>query len=401
MTFGSQAVGAGIDRGSWELPTDLVLIRKTVRRFMREEVKPIEDQIDHDAYELPEKMLKELRKKAKGLGLWCFRTPAEYGGAGLSLLGQAIVAEEAAQCRMGAYVPGCGAFGADPPNSVFLGSEQQIERYAVPSVESGKKVFVAISEASGGSDPARSIQTRAERKGDHYVLNGSKMWITAAGGADWGLVFARTGSPGDRGGITCFIVDGNAKGMTAKPIPVIRSYSPYEIEFDNVIVPVENRLGEEGQGFALCEKWLVEGRIPYAAGTIGIAQAALDIAIDWAKQRRTFGSTLASKQAIQWMIADSEMELRGARLLVYQAAWRADLGQYLKVDSSIAKVVATETAGRVVDRCIQILGGMGVARELPLERWYRELRIKRIGEGPSEVQRMVVARHLLGSGRGT
>jgi acyl-CoA dehydrogenase len=189
--------------------------------------------------------------------------------------------------------------------------------------------------------------------------------------------------------------------MTAKPIPVIRSYSPYEIEFDNVIVPVENRLGEEGQGFALCEKWLVEGRIPYAAGTIGIAQAALDIAIDWAKQRRTFGSTLASKQAIQWMIADSEMELRGARLLVYQAAWRADLGQYVKVDSSIAKVVATETAGRVVDRCIQILGGMGVARELPLERWYRELRIKRIGEGPSEVQRMVVARHLLGSGRGT
>jgi len=140
----------------------------------------------------------------------------------------------------------------------------------------------------------------------------------------------------------------------------------------------------------------VEGRIPYAAGTLGIAQAALDMAVDWARERRTFGSTLAEKQAVQWMIADSEIELRAARLLVYQAAWRADLGQNPKIDSSIAKVVATETAGRVVDRCVQIFGGLGVAAELPLERWYRELRIKRIGEGPSEVQRMVVARHLLG-----
>ena len=162
---------------------------------------------------------------------------------------------------------------------------------------------------------------------------------------------------------------------------------------------MENRLGEEGQGFALCQKWLVEGRVPYAAGTIGIAQAALEIAIDWAKQRRTFNSTLSEKQAIQWMLANSEIELRAARLLVYQAAWLGDAGKDMKVASSIAKVVATETAGRVVDRCIQILGGLGVAAELPLERWYRELRIKRIGEGPSEVQRMVVARHLLGSAK--
>jgi acyl-CoA dehydrogenase len=229
------------------------------------------------------------------------------------------------------------------------------------------------------------------------VLNGTKLWITGADGADWGLVFARTGSAGDRGGITCFIVDGQAKGLTMKEIKVIRSYSPYELHLENVEVPVEDRLGDEGQGFQICEKWLVEGRIPYAAGTIGIAQAALDIAIEWAKSRETFRSRLADKQAIQWMIADSDMELRAARLLVYQAAWAGDLGRDLKVDSSIAKVVATETAGRVVDRCIQVLGGLGVAQELPLERWYRELRIKRIGEGPSEVHRMVLARQLLGT----
>jgi acyl-CoA dehydrogenase len=390
---------SGSSSGSWELPEELQKLQETIARFMRNEVKPIEDRLEHDAYRLPDDALAGLQKKARALGLWCFRTPEEHGGAGLSLLGQAVSAEESAKCRMGAYVPGCGAFGADPPNAVFLGSRYQIERYALPAVERGNKVFVAISEASGGSDPARSIRTRAERRGDRYVLNGSKMWITGAKGADWGLVFVRTGAAGDRGGITCFIVDGNAPGITVKPIRVIRSYSPYEVTFTDVEVPAENRLGEEGQGFALCEKWLVEGRVPYAAGTIGIAQAALEIAIDWARERRAFNSTLGEKQAIQWMLADSEMELRAARLLVYQAAWMGDLGRPMKLESSIAKVVATETAGRVVDRCMQILGGLGVAAELPLERWYRELRIKRIGEGPSEVHRMVLARQLLGSGR--
>jgi acyl-CoA dehydrogenase len=337
-----------------------------------------------------------LQDKAKSLGLWQMRTPEEYGGAGLSLLGQAVVAEEAAKCRMGAYIPGIGAFGSDPPNVIWLGSKQQIEKYGIASIKEGKKAFFAISEASGGADPGRAIKCQAVLKGDRYVINGTKMWITGAKGADWGIVFARTGT-GGRGGITSFIVDGNMKGISYKVIPVIRAYAPYEVHFDNVEVPIENRLGEEAGGFKLAEKWLVEGRVPYAAGTIGIAQAALEMAIDWAKQRETFGSRLSEKQAIQWMLADSEIELRAARLLVYEAAWKADMGKDLKIEASIAKVTATETAGRVVDRCIQIFGGLGVSKELPLERWYRELRIKRIGEGPSEVQRMVVARHLLGN----
>ena len=382
--------------GAWVLPEELRLIQDTARRFMQTEVKPVEDGLPHDCYETPEHLLAPLQEKAKRAGLWCFRTPSEYGGAGLNLLGQAVLAEEAAKCRMGAYIPSIGAFGFDPPNAIWLGTEDQKRRFGLPAVEAGKKIFVAISEATGGSDPARAIRSRAERKGDRYVLNGTKMWITGGHGADWGLVFARTGAGGDRGGISCFIVDGKAKGLTTKKIPVIRSYAPYELHFDNVEVSVENRLGEEGQGFAVCETWLIEGRIPYAAGTIGIAQAALEIATDWARQREVFKSRLADKQAIQFMLADSEMELRAARLLVYEAAWKADLGEPMKLESSICKVVATETAHRVVDRCVQILGGMGVAQELPLERWFRELRIKRIGEGPSEVQRMVVARHLLG-----
>ena len=185
------------------------------------------------------------------------------------------------------------------------------------------------------------------------------------------------------------------EGIETRPVPVIRSYSPSEVNFVDCKVPVENLLGEEGKGFALCQKWLVHMRIPYSANVIGIAQRALELAIEWAKQRETFRTKLADKQAVQWMIADSEVEIRAARLLTYQAAWQADLGHDVKVDASMAKLYSTEMAGRVVDRCIQIFGGMGVAAEMPLERWYREMRIKRIGEGPSEVHRMVIARDLL------
>ena len=381
--------------GAWELPEELTLLKDTVARFMRDEVRPIEEKQPHDCYELPQAELESLQQKAKALGLWCLASPAEHGGGGLGLLSQVLVAEEAAKCRMGAYVPACGAFGIDPPSVIWLGNAQQIEKYGVAGIKRGKKSFVAISEASGGADPARSIATRARRDGNDYVLNGTKMWITAADKAEWGLVFARTGDEGDRGGISCFIVDRNVPGLKIRPIPVIRSYEPFEVHFENVRIPVENRLGAEGEGFQVCQKWLVHARVPYAAGVIGVAQEALRLAVDWVRQRKTFKSHLSDKQAVQWMIADSEMELQAARLLTYQAAWRADLGHDIKIEASIAKVTATETAGRVIDRCVQMFGALGVSKELPLERWYREMRIKRIGEGPSEVHRMVVARHVL------
>jgi acyl-CoA dehydrogenase len=298
---------------------------------------------------------------------------------------------------MGAYVPACGAFGFDPPSVLFhAGTEEQIERYASPIAETGEKTFVAISEAAGGSDPARSIETTARLDGDRYILNGSKFWITGGMEGGWGLVFARTSPGRTRQGISCFIVERGFPGFSAVKIPVIRPWSPAELVFEDMEVPAENMLGEEGRGFEVCKAYLTNERIPYSSGTIGIATAALEMAIDYAKERRAFGSTLAQKQAIQWMLADSEIELRAARLLVWQAAWKADLGQAFATEASVAKVFATETAFRVVDRCVQVLGGMGVAKEHPFERWFREMRIKRIGEGPSEVHRMVVARHLFG-----
>ncbi|MET0607070.1 MAG: acyl-CoA dehydrogenase family protein [Beijerinckiaceae bacterium] len=389
-------------RAGWngyDLPEDLVMLRETTRRFMKQVVIPAEEKVDHDAWELPAGVLAELQEKARGLGLWQVQSPAEWGGAGLGLLGQAVVAEESSQCRMGAYIAACHAFGWDCPVAIFEGRKDQIEKYAVPTLRTGEKTFVAISEPSGGSDPGRAIQMRAEKKGDRYILNGAKTWISGVGQSKWGLVFARTGPSKGRDGITAFIVEKKFKGFNYSPIAVIRSYSPYELNLVDCEVPEENRLGEEGRGFKLAETWLVHARIPYAAAVIGIGQAALALAIDWVKQRHTFGSKLADKQAIQWMIADSETELRAARLLVHQAAARADRGLDIKVDASVAKVYATEIAGKVVDRCIQMFGGLGVAKELPLERWYRELRIKRIGEGPSEVHRMVIARDLLGGQR--
>lgn len=391
-------IGSSSDFTGWELPEHYRMLRDTVRRFMREEVAPIEDTLEHDALQPSPQALDRLRALARDLGLWCVQSPAEHGGAGLDLLGQCVVAEEAAKCRMGLYFPACGAFGQDPPLIIFKGSQAQVERYGQGTIENGWKTFVAISEPTGGSDPARAIATRAERRGDRYIVNGSKMWITGIDVGEWGVLFARTGAAGERGGISAFIADARRPGVTLNRIGVMRSYEPFEVHFEDYEIPVEDRLGEEGGGFRLADEWWVHARVPYAAASIGVAQRSLEIAIDWARERETFGSRLADKQAIQWMVADSEMELRAARLLTYQAAWNGDLGKNIKVDASMAKVYATETAARVVDRSMQILGGMGMTHQLPLERWYRELRIRRVGEGPSEVQRMVIARELL-SGR--
>jgi acyl-CoA dehydrogenase len=387
--------------GAWELPKELQDLRSLAASFMTNEVRPAEHGLDPDAWELPADVLDRLQAKARQAGLWCVESPTAYGGAGLNLLSLVLVAEEAAKCRMGAYVPAGGAFGWDPPNVIFDGTEDQIQQWAVPTIENGIHTFVAISEPSGGADPARAIRTRARRDGSDWVINGSKTWISKATESEWGIVFARTGDePGGSGQISAFIVPADAPGLSMSRIPVIRSWEPSELTFEDVRVPAENLLGEVGRGFELAQRWLVNNRVTYAAGCIGVANAALDLAIDHVKNREVHKSMLADKQAIQWMIADSEIDLRAARLLTYQAAWKGDLGQDFKVDASIAKVFASEAAGRVVDRAVQMLGGLGVAKEMPTERWYREIRIKRIGEGPSEVHRMVIARDILrGQGR--
>lgn len=323
--------------------------------------------------------------------------PEEYGGNQISALARAIVAEETAKCRLGAYAPALGAFAGGPPVVVWGGTPAQIEKYGIPCIDGKKRAFVAITEPTGGSDPRNNIETRAVFEGGKWRLTGRKMWITAAKGADYGIIFARTrdGTADAPPEITAFIVEPTFPGIELNEIKVIRALSPYEIVLDKCEVPEENVLGEVGRGFGVAQNWLVDARIPYAAGCIGIAQEALDMACGWVKQRPVRGGLLADKQAIQWMIADSEVELRAARFLIYDAASKVDAGESGKVDASVCKLYGTETAGRVVDRAMQMFGGMGMAKEMPLERWYRELRVKRIGEGPSEVHRVVIARDKL------
>jgi acyl-CoA dehydrogenase len=383
-----------VPSGAWELPEELLMLRDTVRRFMDAHVHPLEEKLDHDTVGLPREQLVELQAKARTLGLWALQTPAAHGGAGLSVLGQVVVAEEAAKCRMGAFFPALGAFGGNPPNIMFKASAEQFDRYAKPIIDGTmSKAYTAITEASGGSDPARAIKLRAVRDGDGYLLNGSKMWISHAPDADWGVIYARTGE--GRQGISAFILEKNTPGVTFSRIPVMSSFAPYELHFDNVRIPAGRLIGAEGQGFSLASEFLVHGRIVYGAGPIGIAQSALDMTCQWAKDRDVLGGKLADKQGIQWMLVDSEVDLRAARLLVYQAAWNADLGRDVRVDASVAKMSGTEAAYRVLDRCMQIHGALGISTELPLERWFRDLRVKRLGEGATEVQREVIARSLL------
>ena len=256
-----------------------------------------------------------------------------------------------------------------------------------------------MSEPSGGSDPARAILTKAVRDGDNWIINGSKLWISGADRADFGLVFARTDSSKGRNGVTCFIVDTDTPGFHVRRIVHTLRSAHYatELQFENMVVPTANILGELNKGFAIANDRLTRQRIPYAAGCIGVAMKAQEMALEYVPQRETFGAPLSSRQAIQWMLVDNDIDIKQSLWIVLEAAEKAQRGVPFRKEAAMAKLVATEAGGRVIDRCMQMFGGLGVAKDLPLERWFREMRIRRIGEGPSEVQRHVIARELLGS----
>ncbi|HEY3682722.1 MAG TPA: acyl-CoA dehydrogenase family protein [Streptosporangiaceae bacterium] len=379
-------------------PTDEQrMLVETVRRFVREEIIPAEDELDPDAGALPADVHRRLTAKTRAMGLWAWDAPADVGGPGLDLVTQTLLAIEMAQHRGGLYTPCYGVFGGAGLAHLYEASEDQKQRYLYPTLRGEMHGFFALSEPSGGSDPARAIRTKAVRDGADWVLNGSKLWISNVVGADYGIVVARTG-PG-RNGLTSFIVDVDAPGFTLVRVvkTLRRVHEATELTFEDVRVPDANRLGPEGAGFTLAAARLARQRIPYAAGCLGVAIAAHERAVEYAKIRETFGRTLASQQGIQWMLVDNEIDLRNARSAVLEAAAKADGGADFRADAAIAKIVASEAASRVVDRSMQIHGGLGVAQDLPFERWYREMRIRRIGEGPNEVQRMIVARELLGS----
>ena len=381
--------------GDWMIPPEVARTAAAVRAFVADDIVPAEAPHRAASTGIPQDIVERLRPEARAQGLWCFATPAEYGGAGLSALGLAVVTEEAVKHTFSIPDPGDGIFGWDPPNVLLGGTDAQKERYVRRSVEQALPWFVGITEPTGGSDPARAIRTTATRQGDRWILRGHKRYTGRADIAAHGIVYARTGE-GGRDSISAFIVDSGLPGMTVRCFDVIRDRQSCELILDDVEIPEENLLGEIGQGFGLAQRWLTRGRIRIAAACIGVAQAALAMAIEHVRSRSTFGALLATRQALQWMIANAEVELRASRWLTWDAAWRDERGEDTRTAASIAKLHATETAFKVLDDMIQIHGGEGVNRELPLEHWLRAVRAYRIAEGPSEIHRFLIARDLIG-----
>ncbi len=370
-----------------------------VRRFVREEILPLELKLDPDADALDTADRDRLISKTKEMGLYGLDIPPEYGGPDIDLVTRTLIAVEMSQHRAGLYAPCYGVFGGAGLAQLFEATEEQKDKYLYPTLRGEKRGFFGLSEPSGGSDPARAIQTKAVRDGDNWIINGSKLWISGADRADFGLVFARTDSSKGRNGVTCFIVDTDTPGFHVRRIVHTLRSAHYatELQFENMIVPATNILGELNKGFAIANDRLTRQRIPYAAGCIGVAIKAQEMALEYVPQRETFGAPLSSRQAIQWMLVDNDIDIKQSLWIVLEAAEKAQRGDPFRKEAAMAKLVATEAGGRVVDRCMQMFGGLGVAKDLPLERWFREMRIRRIGEGPSEVQRHVIARELLGS----
>ncbi|MGQ9682632.1 MAG: acyl-CoA dehydrogenase family protein [Anaerolineae bacterium] len=368
------------------------LFRRMVREFAQNEIAPVAAEID-----LQERVPFETLKKAGPLGLMGVPFPPEYGGAGGGEIAYCILMEEINKvCGSTATI--IGAHTGIGAMAIYLdGTEEQKHKYLVPLARGEAIGAFALTEANAGSDAA-AIQTRAVRDGNHYVLNGSKIWITNGDIADILTVFAVTDPAlGARGGVTAFIVEKTFPGFrvgTKETKMGIRGSSTAELIFEDCRVPAENVLGQFGAGFLTALKTLDMGRTSLGAGCLGGAEAALDLSLQFAKGRYQSGEPIGQKQAIQWMIADMATEIEALRSLVYRTAWMVDSGQTGRDFSTMAamcKLYGSEVLDRCVDRAVQIHGGMGYMKDYPVERMYRDARITRIFEGTNEVQRLVIA----------
>lgn len=378
----------------FSLSDDQKLIRDTVRQFMEAELRPVIRQYEHEEHFPAE----EIRRLGE-LGCCGMLIPEEWGGAGVDTISYVLMLEEVAR------VDAATAVALSVTNSVAgmplwrHGSDSQKRRY-LRRLASGEILGAfCLTEPQAGSDAA-AIQTRAMLHGNVYRLNGTKTWVTNGGVAGLYLVFAKTDPEAGARGVTAFLVDPSFPGFRVARYEDkmgIRTSRTAELVFNNCEVPAENRLGEEGQGLKIALEALDGGRVGIAAQALGIAQGAMEEAVRYAKQRRAFGKTIGEFQAIQWMIADMQTEIEAARGLVYYAAWLREEGSARAgAHASRAKLYASEMVNRVVYKAVQVHGSAGYSREMNVERMYRDARVISIYEGTSEIQRLVIARDLLG-----
>lgn len=331
----------------------------------------------------------EIRDLARKSGFWGVQTPEKFGGMDLPAVSTALIEIELGRT----FIP--FRFGGYADIILFRANDEQQQEYLIPTLEGERQPCFALTEPGAGSD-ATAIRTRAVRDGSDWVINGEKTFITYGGYADFAMVFAVTDPdrPAADGGVTCFLVDRDM-GWESVPFQTMSELRPASLSFSDVRVPERNVLGEMGQGFKLALEWIGRGRYVLPANAVGACERLLEMALDHARNRVTFGQPLANRQAIQWMLADSAVELQAMRLLVLHAAWTVQSGADARHAQSMAKLYGGLRANDIVDRVLQIHGGMGYTRELPIERWYRELRVLRIYEGADEIQRQTIARNLL------
>jgi butyryl-CoA dehydrogenase len=376
------------------LTEEQALLQETVREFAESEVKPIAKELDetgrfpHDTF-----------KRAAELGLTGIALPEAEGGAGFDHISYSIVIEEISRCcaSTGVILSVQNSLYCDPIHR--FGTDEQKKKFLQPFARGEKIGCYALTEPQAGSNAA-ALQTKAVKKGDAYVINGTKAWITNGGAADAAIVYVNTDPQKGEKGITALVVEKGTPGLKVgkeeKKLG-ISATACSELVFNDCEVPAANRIGNEGEGYKVALSTLDGGRIGIGAQACGIAQGAFEAALTYSKQRMAFGHPISQFQAIQFMLADMSTEIDAARLLIRKAAWKQDTGARFSMDAAIAKLFASEMATRVTHKAIQIHGGNGYSRDYPVERNYRDARITEIYEGTSEIQRLVISSWVLRS----
>jgi len=383
----AEAIGTGV---SFALTEEQRALRELAHDFAAREIRPKAAEYDeHQTHPA------DVVAKAHAVGLMNPHIPEELGGAGLGGMEGALIGEELCW--------GCSGIGTSIVANILgalpvllAGTEEQKREWLAPLLEEPILCSFALTEPGAGSDVS-GIQTTAVRHGGDYVLNGSKMFITNAGQADWFTVFASTDKPAGHRGLTAFVVPRNADGVTIeKHLDKMgqRATDTSALAFQDVRVPMGNRLGEEGEGFKIAMQTLDNTRPGTAAGAVGVARAAFELAVEYSKERVQFGQPIAMNQGVNFLVADMATEIEAARLLVWQAAWLLDQGKRATLESSYAKRFAADTAMKVTTDAVQIFGGYGYMKEYPVEKLMRDAKLFQIYEGTSQIQRLVIAREI-------
>ena len=379
----------------FSLSNEQEMIIDSVRSFVEQELYPHEDEVEKTNH-IDASLAESIKQKAIKLGLYATNMPVEHGGGGLDTLTLCLLEKELGKANFGLqYIV------ARPSNILMACKDEQIDKYLVPTIRGEKVDCLAMTEPNAGSD-VRSMKCHAERDGEYFVINGSKHFISLADMADYVILFVASGveetSRGTKKKITSFLVDMGTPGFSVETgynSVSHRGYHNFILNFDNCRVHESQVLGEIDHGFDVANEWLGATRLSVAAMCLGRAERALQIATEWAATREQFGQTIGKFQGVSFKLADMSMELKAAELLTLRAAWNDSQGKMTNSDAAMAKLKATETLAMVSDEAIQILGGMGLMDELPLERIWRDHRVERIWDGTSEIQRHIISRSLL------